>query len=58
MLRNFLFFFFFSSCTSLSWKSLEDGANSDQTSQEATNSSDEQVSEAQPVNDLAVKVER
>ncbi|KAM4670060.1 UBX domain-containing protein 4 isoform 2-T2 [Amazona ochrocephala] len=35
-----------------------DGANSYQTSQEATNSSDEPVSEAQPVNDLALKVER
>ncbi|NXW34057.1 UBXN4 protein, partial [Phaetusa simplex] len=35
-----------------------DGANSGQASQEATNSSDEQVSAAQPVNDLTLKVER
>lgn len=42
----------------LSCKSLEDGANSGQASQEATNSLDEQVSDAQPVNDLALKVER
>ncbi|XP_062434542.1 UBX domain-containing protein 4 isoform X2 [Rhea pennata] len=37
-----------------------DGVNSGQASQsqEATNSSDEQVSDAQPVNDLKVKVER
>ncbi|NXX61731.1 UBXN4 protein, partial [Scopus umbretta] len=35
-----------------------DGANSEQSSQEATNSSDEQVSDAQPVNDLTLKVER
>ncbi|XP_010286369.1 PREDICTED: UBX domain-containing protein 4 [Phaethon lepturus] len=35
-----------------------DGANSGQASQEATNSSDEQVSDAQPVNDLTLKVER
>ncbi|NXN57505.1 UBXN4 protein, partial [Rynchops niger] len=34
------------------------GANSGQASQEATNSSDEQVSAAQPVNDLTLKVER
>ncbi|XP_075008830.1 UBX domain-containing protein 4 isoform X4 [Calonectris borealis] len=34
------------------------GANSGQASQEATNSSDEQVSDAQPVNDLTLKVER
>ncbi|XP_009575792.1 PREDICTED: UBX domain-containing protein 4 [Fulmarus glacialis] len=33
-------------------------ANSGQASQEATNSTDEQVSDAQPVNDLALKVER
>lgn len=39
-------------------KSLEGGANSGQASQEATNSSDEQVSDAQPVNDLTLKVER
>ncbi|XP_042733679.1 UBX domain-containing protein 4 [Lagopus muta] len=36
----------------------DDGANSSQASQEATQSSDEQVSNAQPVNDLALKVER
>ncbi|NXK52500.1 UBXN4 protein, partial [Chauna torquata] len=35
-----------------------EGANSGQASQEATQSSDEQVSDAQPVNDLALKVER
>ncbi|NWH53376.1 UBXN4 protein, partial [Fregata magnificens] len=35
-----------------------DGANSGQASQETTNSSDEQVSVAQPVNDLTLKVER
>ncbi|KAM6332597.1 UBX domain-containing protein 4 isoform 1-T1 [Podargus strigoides] len=35
-----------------------DGANSGQASQEATHSSDEQVSDAQPVNDLTLKVER
>ncbi|NXR01146.1 UBXN4 protein, partial [Sagittarius serpentarius] len=35
-----------------------DGANSGQASQEAANSLDEQVSDAQPVNDLALKVER
>ncbi|NWR57677.1 UBXN4 protein, partial [Bucorvus abyssinicus] len=35
-----------------------DGANSCQASQEATNSLDAQVSDAQPVNDLALKVER
>ncbi|NXE74536.1 UBXN4 protein, partial [Cochlearius cochlearius] len=35
-----------------------DGANSGQASQEATNASDEQVSDAQPVNDLTLKVER
>ncbi|NXG61019.1 UBXN4 protein, partial [Hemiprocne comata] len=35
-----------------------DGANSGQASQEATNSSDEQVGDAQPVNDLTLKVER
>ncbi|XP_059676285.1 UBX domain-containing protein 4 [Gavia stellata] len=35
-----------------------DGANSGQASQEATNSSGEQVSDAQPVNDLTLKVER
>ncbi|XP_009991460.1 PREDICTED: UBX domain-containing protein 4 [Tauraco erythrolophus] len=35
-----------------------DGANSGQASQEATNSSDEQASDAQPVNDLTLKVER
>ncbi|KAM9236016.1 UBX domain-containing protein 4 isoform 3-T3 [Leptosomus discolor] len=34
-----------------------DGANSGQASQEATNSLDEQVSDAQPVNDLTLKVE-
>lgn len=37
---------------------LADGANSGQASQEATQSSDEQVSNAQPANDLALKVER
>ncbi|NWU61728.1 UBXN4 protein, partial [Pterocles burchelli] len=36
----------------------DDGANSGQASQEATNSSNEQVSDAQPVNDLTLKVER
>ncbi|NXT55351.1 UBXN4 protein, partial [Pluvianellus socialis] len=35
-----------------------DGAHSGQASQEATNSSDEQVSDAAPVNDLTLKVER
>ncbi|NXK31681.1 UBXN4 protein, partial [Piprites chloris] len=35
-----------------------DGANSGSASQEATNSADEQVSDAQPVNDLTLKVER
>ncbi|NXT75158.1 UBXN4 protein, partial [Zapornia atra] len=35
-----------------------DGANLGQASQEATNSLDEQVSDAQPVNDLTLKVER
>ncbi|NXC71293.1 UBXN4 protein, partial [Anhinga anhinga] len=35
-----------------------DGANSGQASQEATNSSDEQVNDAQPVNDLTLKVQR
>ncbi|KFW63600.1 UBX domain-containing protein 4, partial [Pygoscelis adeliae] len=35
-----------------------DGANLGQASQEAANSSDEQVSDAQPVNDLTLKVER
>ncbi|NWH25621.1 UBXN4 protein, partial [Grus americana] len=35
-----------------------DEANSGQTSQEATNSLDEQMSDAQPVNDLTLKVER
>ncbi|XP_010139761.1 PREDICTED: UBX domain-containing protein 4 [Buceros rhinoceros silvestris] len=35
-----------------------DGATQCQASQEATNSSDEQASDAQPVNDLALKVER
>ncbi|XP_071602602.1 UBX domain-containing protein 4 isoform X1 [Heliangelus exortis] len=35
-----------------------DGENSGQASQEASNSSDEQVSDAQPVNDLTLKVER
>ncbi|XP_009460051.1 PREDICTED: UBX domain-containing protein 4 [Nipponia nippon] len=35
-----------------------DGANPGQASQEATNSSDEQVSDAQPANDLTLKVER
>ncbi|KFW87490.1 UBX domain-containing protein 4, partial [Phalacrocorax carbo] len=35
-----------------------DGANSGQASQEATNSLDEQVSDAQPVNDLTLKVQR
>ncbi|NXT19584.1 UBXN4 protein, partial [Syrrhaptes paradoxus] len=33
----------------------DDGANSGQASQEATNSSNEQVSDAQPVNDLTLK---
>ncbi|NWS95765.1 UBXN4 protein, partial [Mionectes macconnelli] len=36
----------------------EYGANSGAASQEATNSADEQVSDAQPVNDLTLKVER
>ncbi|XP_015724373.1 UBX domain-containing protein 4 [Coturnix japonica] len=36
----------------------DDGASSSQASQEATQSSDGQVSNAQPVNDLALKVER
>ncbi|NWV77846.1 UBXN4 protein, partial [Dasyornis broadbenti] len=35
-----------------------DGANSGQASQEATTSTDEQVNDAQPVNDLTLKVER
>ncbi|NXC05299.1 UBXN4 protein, partial [Orthonyx spaldingii] len=35
-----------------------DEANSGETSQEATNSADEQVNDAQPVNDLTLKVER
>ncbi|NXS17907.1 UBXN4 protein, partial [Mystacornis crossleyi] len=35
-----------------------DDANSGQASQEATNSADEQVNDAQPVNDLTLKVER
>ncbi|NXA60412.1 UBXN4 protein, partial [Mohoua ochrocephala] len=35
-----------------------DEANSGQASQEATNSADEQVNDAQPVNDLTLKVER
>ncbi|NWV14871.1 UBXN4 protein, partial [Ptilonorhynchus violaceus] len=35
-----------------------DGANSGQASQEATNSADEQVNDAQPENDLTLKVER
>ncbi|XP_010188736.1 PREDICTED: UBX domain-containing protein 4 [Mesitornis unicolor] len=35
-----------------------DGANSGQASQEVANASDEQVSDAQPVNDLTLKVER
>ncbi|NXT95527.1 UBXN4 protein, partial [Anhinga rufa] len=35
-----------------------DGASSGQASQEATNSSDEQVNDAQPVNDLTLKVQR
>ncbi|KAM4776213.1 UBX domain-containing protein 4 isoform 2-T2 [Cyanocitta cristata] len=35
-----------------------DQANSGQASQEATNSADEQVNDAQPVNDLTLKVER
>jgi len=39
-------------------KLLEDGADSGQSSQEATNSSDAHMSDAQPVNDLALKVER
>lgn len=42
----------------LSCKSLEDEANSGQASQEATNSADEQANDAQPVNDLTLKVER
>lgn len=50
-----LLFFSYALC---SCQSLEDGANSCQASQEATNSLDEQVSGAQPVNDLALKVER
>ncbi|NXX50445.1 UBXN4 protein, partial [Tricholaema leucomelas] len=37
---------------------VEDGADSAQASQEAVNSLDEQVSDAQPVNDLTLKVER
>ncbi|NXG44253.1 UBXN4 protein, partial [Psilopogon haemacephalus] len=37
---------------------VEDGADLGQASQEAANSLDEQVSDAQPVNDLTLKVER
>ncbi|XP_064011820.1 UBX domain-containing protein 4 [Pogoniulus pusillus] len=37
---------------------VEDGADSGQANQETANSSDEQVSDAQPVNDLTLKVER
>ncbi|XP_054236938.1 UBX domain-containing protein 4 [Indicator indicator] len=37
---------------------VEDGADSGQASREAANSLDEQMSDAQPVNDLALKVER
>lgn len=41
-------------------KTLEDGANSVQANQfqESNNSSDERVTEPQPVNDLTTKVER
>lgn len=53
MTRNAPFLFFLLSC-----KSLEDEANSGQASQEATNSADEQANDAQPVNDLTLKVER
>ncbi|NWY52614.1 UBXN4 protein, partial [Chionis minor] len=42
----------------ISPSAVEDGAHSGQASQEATNSSDEQVNDAQPVNDLTLKVER
>lgn len=49
---------FFFSYALLSCKSLEDEANSGQASQEATNSADEQANDAQPVNDLTLKVER
>lgn len=48
---NFSFFL-------LSCKCLEDEANSGQANQEATNSADEQANDAQPVNDLTLKVER
>ncbi|NXP71728.1 UBXN4 protein, partial [Ramphastos sulfuratus] len=37
---------------------VEDGADSGRASQEAANSLDEQVSDAQPVNDLTLKIER
>ncbi|NXF97855.1 UBXN4 protein, partial [Eubucco bourcierii] len=37
---------------------VEDGADSGQANQEAANSLDEQVSDAQPVNDLTLKIER
>lgn len=53
----FIHLFFFSYAL-LSCKSLEDEANSGQASQEATNSADEQANDAQPVNDLTLKVER
>lgn len=56
MMRNAILLFF--SYTLLSWKSVEDGADSGQASQETANSSDEQVNDAQPVNDLTLKVER
>lgn len=51
----YLFFFFYAL---LSCKPLEDGANSGPANPEATKSSDEQVSDAQPANDLALRVER
>lgn len=54
--KKYTFSFF--SYALLSCKSLEDEANSGQASQEATNSADEQANDAQPVNDLTLKVER
>ncbi|NXI38871.1 UBXN4 protein, partial [Galbula dea] len=47
-----------SSVTSETIRPCADGADSGQASQEATKSLDEQVSDAQPVNDLTLKVER
>ncbi|NXG71471.1 UBXN4 protein, partial [Baryphthengus martii] len=47
-----------SSVTSETIRPSADGANSDQASQEAVHSFDEQVSGAQPANDLTLKVER